>query len=252
MPEFYKTRFAVSEWSPAAALPRTFAIPTTRFGLRGLCSCTVSAALAALLTPAVAPASNVSTRASSRPIMSQPSTGLALKEFQAAPSTPELSKIPNVARPGEPVKALMKISDAPSRLDSIQASGNITFSGGVPVGGWTAITLYPNGAFNFSGHLHVSGLPSYDVGVTWVVTTSDGQPTFSLSKQGRCHGTLESGSRDFDWNESGTNPALAAAWDELSAGYRWRWNAGANIDISSITGAALQAVGAVGTVIALL
>lgn len=164
----------------------------------------------------------------------------------------ELAKIPNTLQLGEPIKALVKERDALSRMESIQASGTIVFGNGVPVGGWTAISLFPNGAFNFSGHLHVSGAPSYDIGVTWVVSTRDGQPTFSLPIQGRCHGTFEAGSRDFDWNVSGSNPALAAAWAELSAGYKWAWHAGANIDINSITGAAVQAVGAVGTVIALL
>jgi hypothetical protein len=163
----------------------------------------------------------------------------------------ELAKIPDLARWGDNIKELVK-SDAPAFMTEIQASGNIVFGGGVPVGGWTAISMYPNGAFNYSGHLHVSGAPSYDVGVTWVVTTSDGQPTFSLPVRGRVHGTFESGSRDFDWNLSGTNPALAAAWPELSAGYRWRWNSGANIDFGSMTGALLQAIGAIGTIIALV
>jgi hypothetical protein len=164
----------------------------------------------------------------------------------------ELAKIPELVQPGAYIKELGMKADAPSFMSEIQASGNIVFGGGVPVGGWTAISLYPNGAFNFSGHLHVSGAPSYNVGVTWGVTASDGQPTFSLPVTGRVHGTFEPGSRDFDWNKSGTNPALAAAWPELSAGYRWRWNAGANIDFLAMGQTIMQAIGAVGAVIALV
>jgi hypothetical protein len=60
--------------------------------LRGLCSCAVLAALAALLAPSVAPASSVSTNAASRPIMSRSSTRLAPKELQAARDTrPQIS-----------------------------------------------------------------------------------------------------------------------------------------------------------------
>ncbi|MEO3807945.1 hypothetical protein ABGB17_02970 [Sphaerisporangium sp. B11E5] len=144
--------------------------------------------------------------------------------------------------------------DAPESfaLPSIQASGQIVFGGGVPVGGWTTIALFPNGAFNYSGHFHVSGAPSYNVALTWVVTTRDGNPAFSLPIRGRVHGTFEPGSRDFDWNHSGLNPALAAAWPELSAGYRWQWNAGANIDIGALISTASRAIGVVGSIIALL
>ena len=189
---------------------------------------------------------------------SSPTTG---GEYDSGPATKsvlqdsllaELAQVPGLVEPGDYIVDLVKESDSAGSMGEIQGSGNIVFGGGVPVGGWTAMSLYPNGAFNYSGHLHVSGAPSYDVAVTWVVTTNDGQPTFSLPVRGRVHGTFESGSRNFDWNMSGTNPALAAAWPELSGGYRWRWNAGANIDIGSLTSALVQAIGAVGAVIALV
>ncbi|MFF2132910.1 hypothetical protein ACFVW1_47800 [Streptomyces olivochromogenes] len=145
-----------------------------------------------------------------------------------------------------------KSADEDFGLSEIQASGSIVFGDGTAVGGWTSIALYPNGAFNFNGHLHDSGGASYDMAVTWVVTTNDGQPSFSLPVTGRVHGTFEAGSRDFDWNASGTNPALAAAWPELAAGYRWQWNAAANVDIGALIGTVVQAIGSVGTVIRLL
>jgi hypothetical protein len=169
-----------------------------------------------------------------------------------APLLGELANIPDLEHKVNYVKQRVEKDDATGGMSGINASGNIVFGGGVPVGGWTALNIFPNGAWNFSGHLHVSGAPSYDVGVTWVVTTSDGQPTFSFPITGRVHGTFEAGSRNFDWNRDGTNGALAAAWPELAAGYRWRWQAGANIDFGSMTGAVVQAIGAVGAVIALL
>jgi hypothetical protein len=143
----------------------------------------------------------------------------------------ELAKIPNVSSLGGHIKELVKKSDAPVLIDSIDASGNIVFGGGVLVGGWTALSLFPNGAWNLNGHLHNSGAPSYDLRVIWVVITTDGLLAFVLPITGRVHGAFESGSRNFDWNRSDTNPAIAAAWPKLSAGYRWQWNAAVLNDI---------------------
>ncbi|MGW0042676.1 hypothetical protein [Rhodococcus sp. NPDC003348] len=135
----------------------------------------------------------------------------------------------------------------------IGGSGRIAFGGGVPVGGWTQMVVYPDGSYNYSGHLHVSGATSYTVSVAWVLTTGSGHPSFVMPASGRVHGTFEPGSRDFDWNVSGTNPALRNAWPAFNAqGYRWRWAASANLDISSLIDGVGKAVGAIGAVVALL
>ena len=34
----------------------------------------------------------------------------------------------------------------------------IVFGGGVPVGGWAQLTMFRNGAVNYTGHFHVSGV----------------------------------------------------------------------------------------------
>ncbi|MFI6597569.1 hypothetical protein ACIBHX_15040 [Nonomuraea sp. NPDC050536] len=189
--------------------------------------------------------------------------GTAHNELRAAARTPVVGgsydsspgigagEVSELALLGDRVKDVLK-DDLAADQGDIEASGQIVFGGGVPVGGWTSIALFPNGAYNMSGHMHVSGAPSYNVAVTWIVTTCDGNPSFSLTAQGRVHGTFESGSRDFNWNTSGTNPALAAAWPELSGCYRWQWKAGANIDIGAMINSAAQAIGTAGAIIALI
>ncbi len=111
-------------------------------------------------------------------------------------------------------------------------TGYITFGGGVPVGGYANLALHRNGAFNFSGHAHVSGAPSYDYSFAWAVKDSRVPATvYVFAANGRLHGTFESGSRDYDWNKAEINPALAAGWAALERGWSWRWEARVNIDL---------------------
>jgi hypothetical protein len=127
----------------------------------------------------------------------------------------------------------------------------IVFGGGVPVGGWAQLTLFQNGAVNYTGHFHVSGAPSYDMTCTFAVRASDGT-VYTFTKTGRVHGTFEAGSRDFDWGDNPTNTAVAAGWENLAAGWSWQARAGANADIGALVDSAVDALGKVATVIAII
>jgi hypothetical protein len=127
-------------------------------------------------------------------------------------------------------------------------TGPIHFDGGVPIRGYANGGLFPNGAWNFSGHFHNSGFPSYGVGMAIAVRLRG--VAFVLSVQGRVGGSIGGGPRDFDWNTSGTNPALAAALPVDD--YDWSWNATANINIGDIINAVVGTLGAVATVVTLL
>ncbi|MDP9842189.1 hypothetical protein J2853_001400 [Streptosporangium lutulentum] len=137
-------------------------------------------------------------------------------------------------------------------LGSLQATSRITFDNGTPVDGWTTIALYPNGSYNFSGHLHASGATSHNVRVVWVVSPLDGTPAFSFTKEGRVHGTFDSGSRDFDFNVSEINPALSAAWPELSEGWKWSRRASTGLSFAHIVDAAKDALKIAGSIIPLM
>jgi hypothetical protein len=129
----------------------------------------------------------------------------------------------------------------------------IVFDDGVPVGGWAQLTLFRNGSSNFSGHLHVSGAPSYDTGCVFVVRAGDGT-AFTFSHKGRVHGTFEAGSRDDDWGSPPppTNDALRAGWPNLAASLNWHANAAVNMDFNVFVDDAVKAVGAVAAVIAIV
>jgi hypothetical protein len=130
-------------------------------------------------------------------------------------------------------------------------TGSISFSNGVPVGASAHLSLFPNGAFSFTGHFHNSGAPSYNVEFVWVIRACSGT-VFTFAHQGRVHGTFEAGSRNSDWGESGTNPALAQAWGALSSCNNWRWNAAANADLGALLDSAVKALGQTAAVIAIV
>ena len=70
-------------------------------------------------------------------------------------------------------------------------TGSITFSDGVAVGGYANLTLYQNGAFNFSGHMHVSGAISYDHAFVFAVKDSNVPVSiYVFARTGRLHGTF--------------------------------------------------------------
>lgn len=110
-------------------------------------------------------------------------------------------------------------------------TGYITFASGVAVGGFANLVLHRNGAFNFSGHAHVSGAISYNFSLAWAVRDSNNPATvYAFATNGRLHGTFEAGSRDHDWGRSEISPAIAAGWAALERGWSWRWEARVNAD----------------------
>jgi hypothetical protein len=130
-------------------------------------------------------------------------------------------------------------------------TGIIQFGGGVPVGGSSHLTLFPNGAFSFAGHFHDSGFPSYNTELVWIIRSATGT-AFTFVHRGRVTGTYESGSRNDDWGESGTNAALGAAWADISAGYASQWNAGVNIDAGQLLDQTINIIGKVAKVVAVV
>lgn len=127
----------------------------------------------------------------------------------------------------------------------------IVFGGGVPVGGWSNLSAHPDGSYDFSGHFHDSGAASYNVSIVWVLNSSAGT-AFTFATSGEGHGTFEPGSRDYDWDVPGNNAALAAAWDDLSAGYVSKATASASIDIAGLWSEIKTAVGVIEQVVAVV
>jgi len=124
----------------------------------------------------------------------------------------------------------------------------ITFNDGIPVGGYASLTLHSDGTCEFSGHFHDSGAPSYDVELVWVIADSAGN-AYTFTASGKVHGTFESGSRDFNWNQTKVNPAVAQHWAQLCAGWRYQWTAHVNWDVAAAVESVVNGLKAAGAVI---
>jgi len=130
-------------------------------------------------------------------------------------------------------------------------TGTINFPGGTPVRGNASITLYQNGNYEFSGHFHDSGTPSYDAGIAWLVVGSDGKG-FSFERKVHLNGTFESGSRDGNWNDTGTNAEIAAHRASLAAypgQYHSKYQAVVNWDWGIIVKQVQDSMKTAGTII---
>ncbi|WP_141499477.1 hypothetical protein [Bacillus toyonensis] len=140
-----------------------------------------------------------------------------------------------------------------ARVDQIGPlqTGSIGFGGGTPVGGYAQLILRKDGWYNFSGHFHVSGAPSYDVALVWLVKDSKDW-VYLFRASGRLHGTFESGSRDLDWSVSRKNPDISRNWGDLERGWSAHWSANTNINVQSLVQSGIQYVGDVAMVVAIV
>jgi hypothetical protein len=121
----------------------------------------------------------------------------------------------------------------------------------IPVDGFATVRVWPDGSYQFQGNFHDTGFPSYDDGIVFVLRASSGR-VYQFSHTGHMAGTLESGSRDNSWTDSGTNPDIAAHWGELAAGFTWDARANASLDIGSLWNDLKTAIGAIGEVVAVV
>lgn len=94
---------------------------------------------------------------------------------------------------------------------------SITFGTGLPVGGHGRFTIFSDGTTHFQGHLHDSGLPSFDCLPVFSVKDADGR-VYAASHPGRVHGTDEPGKRDLDWDDWGSNDDIRQRWERIAAG----------------------------------
>ncbi len=92
---------------------------------------------------------------------------------------------------------------------------NLTFNSGIPVGGNVRFQIFSDGTTHFTGHLHDSGLPTYDC--LAVFSVKDGQNrAYTASQGGTVHGTGDLGSsRDLDWDLWGSNNDVRTNWASI-------------------------------------
>jgi len=127
-----------------------------------------------------------------------------------------------------------------------------TFDNGVPVGGYSTLKMYPDGSYQFSGHFRDSGFPSYDVALVCAVKAVNSGTTFTFTQSGHLHGTIEPGSRDYDWNVSGHNGVIKNEWQNLQKQWVYRCEAKVGISIAALVNIVKQVIGAISTIIAVV
>lgn len=152
-----------------------------------------------------------------------------------------------IHEPGEPP---FSTPPPPMLYNVVANTGSIVFHNGVPVSGWAGLSLFPDGKYNFSGHFHDAGFPSYHYALVWMVRSQRGT-AFVWQRNRRLHGTIEPGERHDHWNESGRHGEIAKAWNELAAGYAWHWEAAVNLEVRELIEQAEAALGIVREVIEL-
>jgi hypothetical protein len=85
------------------------------------------------------------------------------------------------------------------------------------INGWHELTIYSNGGWNYKGHLHDSGLLSYDVAVASVPHFQDANGrVLAFSHQTHLQGSqIPDPQRDRDWDDSNFEPIIRDNWEVL-------------------------------------
>jgi hypothetical protein len=116
--------------------------------------------------------------------------------------------------------------------DAIEVTAHVDFNGGVTVDGWTKLMVSATGAWSFRGHFHNSGVLSYNVGYSSLISLPSGKG-FAFNAKGKAEGDLDGGD-NVDFNRAGVDPALAAAWPEIRASGEWSWKAKSSLDVGAL------------------
>jgi hypothetical protein len=148
---------------------------------------------------------------------------------------------------------------APQPPDSISRNEQINFPDWyAAAGGWTSLTLHSNGDWNFSGHMHDSGFVSYGDSVVWAVKNLGSDEIYVFPHGGHMDGTAATiwgGSRNDDWNNTGTNQVLADSWEGFfkpGGGFHLTMQARVNTDLKAVIDDAEKILGLAAAVIAFL
>jgi hypothetical protein len=138
--------------------------------------------------------------------------------------------------------------DLPSALDF--DFNPIVFDNGVPVGGFSHLTIRQDGSYTFSGHFHDSGADEFNMSLVWAVKDSQNL-VYTVQHVGHVAGTFESGPRDDDWQVDSIDGRIADNWAFLGTGSFGTPTANANADLVNVINSLIGTVGTVVGVIAL-
>jgi hypothetical protein len=140
--------------------------------------------------------------------------------------SPLLAKVASKKRPPPPL---------PTQLGPFNWNP-ITFNG-FETHGWAQLTLFSNGAYNFTGSFTDPSAWDYDDSLAWGIVSSKGV-LYTFKHTGSMNGWfdrwLEGGSDTDSWSNDGTNASIKGGWADLCAGWRWDAQAAINFDIGGL------------------
>ena len=116
----------------------------------------------------------------------------------------------------------------------------------LPLGGFAHLVVNRSGNFTFSSHAHDSGFNNIDYGISAVLMTATGQ-AFTLQHAGGVEGTIAglpfgTPRRDDNFSQSGNNPFISGAWNEIVASGRLTAGlTGADQEVGALTDLIKQA-----------
>jgi hypothetical protein len=112
------------------------------------------------------------------------------------------------------------------------------------------ITMYSSGAVRFHTHFHDKGFFSYDYTLNCALKDA-GSRAYTLSRKGHLPGTLESGSRTQDIDNTVTNRDVQANWKDIVSGdliMHCKAHSQNSLSLSAILDILKDIVAAIGTV----
>jgi hypothetical protein len=133
--------------------------------------------------------------------------------------------------------------------DTFTISRDIRFRGGVPVGGWSSLTLHSDGTYSWTGHVRNSGGVGYNYSEACVVRFNTGA-TYIFDVRGSMGGVF-GGSRDFNWQREAQLQTLPNVWREAS-GYTSNCSARSSFDVGGTIQTAKDGIPYVMTVLAVV
>jgi hypothetical protein len=136
--------------------------------------------------------------------------------------------------------------DLPGTLDWDIPS--IVFNNGVPVGGWSHLTLRADGTYTFKGSFHDSGAIGYDTAI--VIAVKDSQDyVYTFQHKGHVCGTFDFCSRDDSWTVDGNNDQIVTRWANIAGGWSWEWQSQMDANIAGLTS---NTIGALGVIVGII
>ena len=117
------------------------------------------------------------------------------------------------------------------------------------------LVMNSNGSYAFSGQLNNSNYLPYTMNIIVAIRSSKGA-VFTFSASGNIDAGLPWDNNNWSFNNAGTNASIATVWADLLAGWTWRGNASATLNVGAVWNAVQQAFQeaglAISTVIAIV